>query len=549
YGSINVSQSNSTNATDALIKVQYNSLANDKIQITQETYGNSYAIKIVQVNSITMFGLSIPPRCIVANIDITLPLIMDPNTNETTFHTDDFDITFAENANKYNQSLTINNEDSKIQFNNLSAKSLVINSNAGYVNGTITGIENNFSVIADDADLNLSVGIADNAKSAMVDIVNDVANDKIQITQETYGNSYAIKIVQVNSITMFGLSIPPRCIVANIDITLPLIMDPNTNETTFHTDDFDITFAENANKYNQSLTINNEDSKIQFNNLSAKSLVINSNAGYVNGTITGIENNFSVIADDADLNLSVGIADNAKSAMVDIVNDVGIISTNYPQEVKISDNEHKANDINTSNNRFTNGSLTIKNISGKETVEEKDVLYNPSTTETMDNDGDDGSDCSKSKENKICAFHVHQPIWNEMCRGESLNNNHPELNTCPFFNFTFCVIFNTITEFPINIPAVPRCYCGKPIVLRRIIRRHNKGKWFMSCASYQIPGARPKCAWFEWANKVLYDKKDQSNISISEEEKDHDDKDVTRHFQEIKDIQINNHDDIDFFNT
>ncbi|CAJ0639452.1 8007_t:CDS:2 [Entrophospora sp. SA101] len=192
---------------------------------------------------------------------------------------------------------------------------------------------------------------------------------------------------------------------------------------------------------------------------------------------------------------------------------------------------------------------TVSNLSERETVEEKDVLYNPSTTETMDNDGDDGSDCSKSKENKICAFHVHQPIWNEMCRGESLNNNHPELNTCPFFNFTFCVIFNTITEFPINIPAVPRCYCGKPIVLRRIIRRHNKGKWFMSCASYQIPGARPKCAWFEWANKVLYDKKDQSNISISEEEKDHDDKDVTRHFQEIKDIQINNHDDIDFFNT
>nr|CAG8488200.1 5695_t:CDS:2 [Entrophospora candida] len=237
YGSINVSQSNSTTSTDALIKVQYNSLANDKIQITQEAHGNSYAIKIVQVNSITMFGLSIPPRCIVANIDITLPLIMGPNTNETTFNTDDFDITFAENANKYNQSLTINNDDSKIQFNNLSAKSLVINSNAGYVNGTITGIENNFSVIADDADLNLSVGIADNAKSAMVDIVNDVGR-------------------------------------------------------------INLTF------------------------------------------INGFTGNY------------------------DIVTGRGIISTNYPQEVKISDNEHKANDINTSNNRFTNGTLSIKNEDG-----------------------------------------------------------------------------------------------------------------------------------------------------------------------------------------
>ncbi|CAH1761739.1 330_t:CDS:2 [Entrophospora sp. SA101] len=229
-------------------------------------------------------------------------------------------------------------------------------------------VYNNFKVLprfVKYGSINVSQSNSTNATDALIKVqYNSLANDKIQITQETYGNSYAIKIVQVNSITMFGLSIPPRCIVANIDITLPLIMDPNTNETTFHTDDFDITFAENANKYNQSLTINNEDSKIQFNNLSAKSLVINSNAGYVNGTITGIENNFSVIADDADLNLSVGIADNAKSAMVDIVNDVGIISTNYPQEVKISDNEHKANDINTSNNRFTNGSLSIKNEDG-----------------------------------------------------------------------------------------------------------------------------------------------------------------------------------------
>lgn len=124
---------------------------------------------------------------------------------------------------------------------------------------------------------------------------------------------------------MFGLSIPPRCIVANLDVTLPLIMGP----TIFYSDNFDMTFAENANKYNQSLTINNDDSIIQLNNLSAKSLFVNSDAGFVNGTIRDIEDDFRFSGDDADLNLSIGIADNAKFAKVDIINNVGQINLTF----------------------------------------------------------------------------------------------------------------------------------------------------------------------------------------------------------------------------
>ncbi|CAJ0908988.1 1153_t:CDS:2 [Entrophospora sp. SA101] len=152
----------------------------------------------------------------------------------------------------------------------------------------------------------------------------------------------------------------------------------------------------------------------------------------------------------------------------------------------------------------------------KETIEESISITPPAlstsltstTEEIVDNNIE--SDLCKQKENSICGFHVHQPIWNELCYGRGSQKNHPELNTCPFFNFTYCVFFETINGFPINTPSVPRCYCNKPIVLRRIgANSNNFGKWFMSCASYQIPGARPKCAWFKWPGLVKYDSKDQ----------------------------------------
>ncbi|CAJ0917338.1 21465_t:CDS:2, partial [Entrophospora sp. SA101] len=71
--------------------------------------------------------------------------------------------------------------------------------------------------------------------------------------------------------------------------------------------------------------------------------------------------------------------------------------------------------------------------------------------------------------------------------------------------------FQTINQYPINIPSVPRCYCKRPIVLTRITTPGNIGRWYMACASYHVsvPGAKPKCSFFKWADEVLYDKNDQ----------------------------------------
>ncbi|CAH1759776.1 4517_t:CDS:2 [Entrophospora sp. SA101] len=134
------------------------------------------------------------------------------------------------------------------------------------------------------------------------------------------------------------------------------------------------------------------------------------------------------------------------------------------------------------NHAITNVKYKFSYLSEEETIEESISITPPAlstsltstTEEIVDNNIE--SDLCKQKENSICGFHVHQPIWNELCYGRGSQKNHPELNT----------------------------------FLRRIgANSNNFGKWFMSCASYQIPGARPKCAWFKWPGLVKYDSKDQ----------------------------------------
>nr|CAG8593270.1 14180_t:CDS:2 [Entrophospora candida] len=173
YGSISVSQSDSTTETNALVKVQYNSLANDRIYIEQGISKKSFYLKIDQAPSTVLFGVSMPPKCIVANIELILPLNVDLTTNATTIHIGDFDTTFVENPIKYNQTIIIHNDDATLQFNGLLAKSLIIFNDNGNIGGTIKGIEDQVYINADNADLNLNVGIADNVISPIVRIRND----------------------------------------------------------------------------------------------------------------------------------------------------------------------------------------------------------------------------------------------------------------------------------------------------------------------------------------------------------------------------------------
>nr|CAG8475263.1 12124_t:CDS:2 [Entrophospora candida] len=125
-------------------------------------------------------------------------------------------------------------------------------------------------------------------------------------------------------------------------------------------------------------------------------------------------------------------------------------------------------------------------------------------TETYGNDNK--SICESNSENKICVFHVHEPVWDELCRAKNLNKDHRDLGACPFFNLTFCIYFKTVNNFAINIPFIPKCYCKRNIFLTRVVKPHNKGRWYMACAHYNIPGARPKCTYFQWLDDFKFDK-------------------------------------------
>jgi hypothetical protein len=188
HGSIRVSQSDSTTEINALVRVQYNSLANDRIYIEQRISRNSFYLRIDQLPSTVIFGVSMPPRCIVINVEIILPLNLDAATNVTTIHTGDFDTTFIENASKYKQTLTIYNDDGTLQFNNLVAKSVMVFTDNGDINGTIGGIEDQVYVSADNADLNLNVGIADSVASPIVRIKNEHGQVNLSFINGFTGN-------------------------------------------------------------------------------------------------------------------------------------------------------------------------------------------------------------------------------------------------------------------------------------------------------------------------------------------------------------------------
>ncbi|KAG0187073.1 hypothetical protein DFQ28_006910 [Apophysomyces sp. BC1034] len=109
----------------------------------------------------------------------------------------------------------------------------------------------------------------------------------------------------------------------------------------------------------------------------------------------------------------------------------------------------------------------------------------------------------------ICGFHIHQRPWDhyrqELHDGKELNPCNSELNICPAFNFTFCVVFSMTNIFRKSSPLVPKCFCNVPVILREL---DNKGeqKIAFTCANFDVEGAKPRCSWFLWAGEVPFDK-------------------------------------------
>lgn len=108
--------------------------------------------------------------------------------------------------------------------------------------------------------------------------------------------------------------------------------------------------------------------------------------------------------------------------------------------------------------------------------------------------------------NIICGFHIHNAAWRTM--GETIDSSqyvdkhHPELVTCPYFNFTFCVAFNLTNTIKTSSPrGRPQCFCQRQVILHE---SDDKERLCFVCPNFYKDGAKPKCSWFLWADELAF---------------------------------------------
>src|SRR6185312_11059743 len=107
----------------------------------------------------------------------------------------------------------------------------------------------------------------------------------------------------------------------------------------------------------------------------------------------------------------------------------------------------------------------------------------------------------------------HKDAWDSFLEGK-IDPKHPELSVCPYFNYTFCVFFNTKNIYKISFPPAPKCHCGIPVTIRY---SHNREKYIFGCEYYPITGAKPKCDWYAWAKTVAFPKPVDSIHPLTEQ--------------------------------
>jgi hypothetical protein len=122
---------------------------------------------------------------------------------------------------------------------------------------------------------------------------------------------------------------------------------------------------------------------------------------------------------------------------------------------------------------------------------------------------DSESAATDSSTTTICGFHVHERAWRSigaLIQSENIiHKNDPELATCPFFNFTFCVTFNLSNTMKKSSPPGPECFCKRPVILSESDNIRNARLCFV-CPNFYIAGAKPKCSWFLWAEELAFSK-------------------------------------------
>ncbi|KAI9321488.1 hypothetical protein BX666DRAFT_985338 [Dichotomocladium elegans] len=113
----------------------------------------------------------------------------------------------------------------------------------------------------------------------------------------------------------------------------------------------------------------------------------------------------------------------------------------------------------------------------------------------------------------ICGFHVHKRAWNyfrgKLLGGSDIDPDDCELSVCPYFNYTFCVMFGVINGYAKSFPPPPNCFCGLAVKMAAESDDFGNGqrdmcKLFFRCPHFDIEGAKPKCAFSLPAEQVAF---------------------------------------------
>ncbi|KAI9278534.1 hypothetical protein BDA99DRAFT_554159 [Phascolomyces articulosus] len=118
----------------------------------------------------------------------------------------------------------------------------------------------------------------------------------------------------------------------------------------------------------------------------------------------------------------------------------------------------------------------------------------------------------------VCDFHIHEHAWHQFRRQllscKDVNQNDPELNVCPFFNYAYCILFGCANDYPKKFLAAPTCHCHLSATLVGLTdvrsthkeeeREEDYGYWHeryaFKCPHHNVHvddshGARSKCTW------------------------------------------------------
>lgn len=127
-------------------------------------------------------------------------------------------------------------------------------------------------------------------------------------------------------------SLPPRCVLAKVEVVLPQTIP---SVTTIDTDVNDIIFYANSVPYSSQIIAKTVNGEINLNNFAVGSLTLNTNNGGIKGSVSGIVNELIATTINGGIQLNVLVSSNATNPKIEITNSLSDIQVNFVSIISI----------------------------------------------------------------------------------------------------------------------------------------------------------------------------------------------------------------------